>query len=89
MVIITGPILELSVDLIRRMKALFPDVAFDSQETVVQLNGCRIEAFPSHSARALRGIVDVMFILADESGFWNNNETDEVPAVLERMDSKI
>jgi hypothetical protein len=85
MVIVTGPRLELSVDLIRRMKALFPTVSFESKETVIELNGCRIEAFPSHSARALRGIVDVKFILADESDFWNDNETDEVRSVLERM----
>jgi hypothetical protein len=90
MVIVTGPRIELSVDLIRRMKALFPDVVFDSKETVIELPpqkyGCRIEAFPSHSTRALRGITDVKFVLADEAAFWNPGEEErDVRAVIERM----
>jgi hypothetical protein len=47
MVIVTGPNQELAIKLIKRMKALFIDklgVTFDSKGTVLELNGCNIEA---------------------------------------------
>jgi hypothetical protein len=51
MVIVTGPNQELSIKLIKRMKGLFLEklgVTFDSKETVLELNGCSIEAYPSN-----------------------------------------
>jgi hypothetical protein len=88
-VIITGPRLELSVDLIRRMKSLFPDFYFDTKETVIELGGVRVEAFPSHNTRSLRGLKDCVFVLADEASFFNiGQESDEVRAVIERMIAK-
>jgi hypothetical protein len=50
MVIVTGPNQELSIKLIKRMKGLFADkldITFDTKETVLELNGCSIEAYPS------------------------------------------
>jgi len=47
MVIVTDPNNDLSIKLIRRMKNLFfnkLDITFDSKETVLELNKCRIEA---------------------------------------------
>jgi hypothetical protein len=47
MVIVTGPNELLAINLIKRMKKLFQDkldVTFDSKETVLELNGCSIEA---------------------------------------------
>jgi hypothetical protein len=50
MVIVTGPNQELAIKLIKRMKELFVNLGinFQTKETVLELNGCRIEAFPSH-----------------------------------------
>jgi hypothetical protein len=45
--IVTGPRIELAITLINRLKSLFPDVRFDDKETVCELIGVRIEAFPS------------------------------------------
>jgi hypothetical protein len=48
--IITGPRIELAITLIDRMKKLFEprgNIYFDTKETVLELNGVRIEAFPS------------------------------------------
>jgi hypothetical protein len=42
MAIITSPRLEVSLDLNRRLRSLFPDVIFDTKETVTELNKCRI-----------------------------------------------
>ena len=47
----TGPRIELAIELIKRMKVLFNEkleLVFDTKETVIQLNGCHIEAYPSH-----------------------------------------
>ena len=49
--LITGPRIELAIELIKRMKVLFNEkleLVFDTKETVIQLNGCHIEAYPSH-----------------------------------------
>ena len=56
MCIVTGPRIELAIALIQRMKALFRSRAisssnlltFDTKETVIELNGVKVEAFPSH-----------------------------------------
>ena len=48
--IVTGPNQELAIKLIKRIKALFEPagITFDSKETVIELNGCSIEAYPSN-----------------------------------------
>ena len=52
MCIVTGPRIDLAITLIERLKKLFADKGpvstFANKETVVELNGVRIEAFPSH-----------------------------------------
>ena len=56
MVIVTGPNQELAIKLIKRMKALFEPagITFDTKETVLELNGCSIEAYPSNHIDAFR-----------------------------------
>jgi hypothetical protein len=61
MVIVTGPNQELAIKLIKRMKGLFGDklgVTFDSKETVLELNGCVIEAYPSNHIDAFRSLTN-------------------------------
>ncbi|HJT49866.1 MAG TPA: hypothetical protein VJ729_16925 [Nitrososphaeraceae archaeon] len=56
MCIVTGPRIELAIALIERMKALFKDkgtLAFATKETVIELNGVKVEAFPSHHLDAI------------------------------------
>src|ERR687888_213567 len=52
MCIVTGPRIDLAITLIDRMKRLFTEkglgMTFDTKETVIELNGVKIEAFPSH-----------------------------------------
>jgi hypothetical protein len=52
MCIVTGPRIDLAIALIDRMKKLFAGkiglTSFDTKETVIELNGVKIEAFPSH-----------------------------------------
>jgi hypothetical protein len=51
MCIVTGPRIDLAIALIDRMKRLLAGkglITFNTKETVIELNGVKIEAFPSH-----------------------------------------
>ncbi len=66
MCIVTGPRIDLAIALIDRMKKLFASskgiaaTAFDTKETVIELNNAKIEAFPSHHLDAMRGLPNVL-----------------------------
>jgi len=71
--IVTGPRLEIAITLINRLKAIFYNklsVTFSKKETVLELNDCRIEVFPSHHLDSMRGLSNVSFILLDEADFF-------------------
>jgi hypothetical protein len=60
MVIVTGPNQELAVKLIKRMKGLFEGlgITFAEKETVLNLNGCEIQAYPSNHIDAFRSLTE-------------------------------
>ena len=77
MCIVTGPRIDLAIALIDRMKKLLSSssnglatTTFNTKETVIELNGVKIEAFPSHHLDAMRGLPNVSFILLDEADFF-------------------
>jgi len=76
MCIVTGLRIDLAIALIDRMKKLFSSskgiaaTAFNSKETVLELNGVKIEAFPSYHIDAMRGLPNVSLILLDEADFF-------------------
>ena len=90
MVIITGPNLELAIKCIKRIKGLFEPhgVYFNSKETVIELNGCSIEAYPSNHIDAFRSLTNPKFILLDEADFFRKGEQEEVRHVAERYIAK-
>jgi Terminase RNaseH-like domain len=90
MCIITGPRIELAIALIDRMKALFKNglLSFDTKETVIELNGVKIEAFPSHHLDAMRGLPNVSFILLDEADFFPPGQQQDARDVSERYIAK-
>ena len=62
MCVVTGPRIDLAIALIDRMKALFADkglITFDNKETVIELNGVKIEAFSAikNEARGDQGTI--------------------------------
>ena len=71
MVIVTGPNQELAIKLIKRIKALFEPagITFDSKETVIELNGCSIEAYPSNHIDAFRSLTNPEVYFAGRIGF--------------------
>ena len=95
MCIVTGPRIDLAITLIDRIKKLFYDnekekinINFNTRETELELNGVRIEAFPSHHLDAMRGLDKVSFILLDEADFFPRGEQQDARDVSERYIAK-
>jgi hypothetical protein len=89
--IVTGPNIDIAIKLIKRMKALFESklhVTFDSKETVLELNGCTIEAYPSNYIDAYRALDNLKFISIDEGDFFRKGEQEDVRHVSERYIAK-
>jgi len=63
-------------------------ITFDSKETVLELNNCSIEAYPSNHIDAFRSLTNPKFILIDESDFLQKFQQDEVRQVSERYIAK-
>ncbi len=73
MCIVTGPNIEMATKLIRRMKHIFEPklgLTFSNKETVLELNGCTIEAYPSNHIDSYRALDNPKFILLDEADFF-------------------
>jgi len=91
MVIVTGPNQDLAIKLIKRLKAIFESklgLTFNNKETVLELNGCQIEAYPSNHIDSFRSLTNPKFIFLDESDFWRKGEVEEVRHVAERYIAK-
>ena len=91
MCIVTGPNIDIAIKLIKRMKGLFEPklgVTFDSKETVLELNGCIIEAYPSNHIDAYRALDNPKFILVEEADFFRKGEQEDVRHVSERYIAK-
>jgi late competence protein required for DNA uptake (superfamily II DNA/RNA helicase) len=91
MCIVTGPNIDIAIKLIRRLKNIFElklGLIFDNKETVLELNGCTIEAYPSNHIDSFRALENPKFILLDESDFFRKSEQDDVRYVSERYIGK-
>lgn len=87
----TGPRIELAITLIDRLKGLFANnfkIQFDSKETVIELNGVHIEAYPSHHLDSMRGLTNVSFIYLDEADFFPPGQQQDARDVSERYIAK-
>lgn len=86
----TGPRVELSITLMDRLKTLFYSlgVVFANKETVLELNGVRIEVYPSHHLDAMRGLANVSFILLDEADFFPLGQQQDARDISERYIGK-
>jgi hypothetical protein len=91
MCIVTGPRIDLAITLIDRMKMLFKDrglLSFSNKETMIELNGVRIEAYPSHHLDSMRGLTNISFILLDEADFFPPGQQQDARDVSERYIAK-
>ena len=79
------------MELIKRMKGLFEHklgITFANKETVLELNGCSIEAYPSNHLDAYRALDNPKFILLYEADFFRKSEQEDVRHVSERYIAK-
>ena len=91
MVIVTGPNWDLAIKLMKRLKAIFAPklgIYFQDKETVLNLNGCIIESYPSNHLDSFRSLTNPAFILLDESDMFRMSEQTEVRHVTERYVGK-
>ena len=91
MCIVTGPNIDIAIKLIRRLKNIFElklGLLFDNKETVLELNGCTIEAYPSNHIDSFRALENPKFILIDEGDFFRKSEQEDVRFVTERYIGK-
>ena len=91
MCLVTGPNIEMAIKLIRRLKNIFErklGLYFQNKETVLELNGCTIEAYPSNHIGSFRSLDNPKFILLDESDFFRKGEQEDVRHVSERYIAK-
>lgn len=97
MCIVTGPRIDLAITLIDRLKKLLFEIIdnnaksksnINTTETVLELNGVRIEAFPSHHLDSMRGLANVSFIFLDEADFFPPGEQQDARDVSERYIAK-
>jgi hypothetical protein len=64
MCIVTGPNIDIATKLIKRLKGIFDTklgLTFNDKETVLQLNGYSIEAYPSNHLDAYRSLLLLLF----------------------------
>ena len=91
MVIVTGPNWDLSIKLMKRLKAIFEPklgIIFQDKETGLNLNGCTLESFPSNHLDSFRSLTNPAFILCDESDMFPKGEQEDVRHVTERYVGK-
>ena len=73
------------------MKGIFEPklgLYFSNKETVLELNGCSIEAYPINHIDSFRSLDNPKFILLDEADFFRKGEQEDVRHVSERYIGK-
>ena len=91
MCIVTGPNIDIAIKLVKRLKGVFETrlgITFANKETVLELDGCTIEAFPSNHLDAYRALDNPKFIFIDEADFFRKSEQEDVRHVSERYIAK-
>lgn len=86
-VIITGASQALTNKVIGRIKGLFIGKEFKTKESLVVINGCIIEAFPTNHLEPARGL-NPKIVFLDEGDFFPLRYQDEARTVAERYRAK-
>ena len=63
-------------------------IIFENKETVLELNGCTIEAFPSNHLDSFRALDSPKLIFLDEADMFRKAEQEDVRHVSERYIGK-
>jgi len=88
-VVITGPNIDVAITLIQRLKRLFPpNLLPQTKETVCELAGVHIQAFPSYNLDSARGLEKPICVWLDEADYFPPSEQDEARTISERYIGK-
>jgi hypothetical protein len=90
-IVITGNRLEMSIDIIRRLKRLIANTGVElkpTRETLLEFHDTRISALPSKALSSLRGYEKVSWIIADEADYWTASEGQQLRATVEPFQAK-
>ena len=85
MCIVTGPNQDIAIKLIKRLKGIFEaklNIIFDNKETVLELNHCSIEAYPSNHLDSYRALTNPKFILLDEADMFRKSDQEDVRRII-------
>jgi len=82
--IVVGPRLDLAITIMGRIRRLFGEEHFKSKETVIILNGNRIEAFPSHHLASMHGI-NPLVVFLDEGDLFPPGQQVRARQASERL----
>lgn len=76
MVIVTGPRQDLANEELDRLALLFRDTGYTPKRTGdrIVINGCTIQAYPSHTFDTARGLDKCRFFFVDEADFFPTNQ---------------
>jgi hypothetical protein len=71
--------MDVATKLIKRLKAIFEPklgIYFTNKETVLDLNGVNVEAYPSNHLDSFRSLTYPKFIFLDEADMFQNITRD-------------
>jgi len=88
--IVTGPRINIALDEIKRISQLFRKNTYRPRVVgaSITLNGCRIEAYPSHTFDSARGLEKVQYWFVDEGDFFPAEQGHIARRVVERYEAK-
>lgn len=88
--IVTGPRINLAIEEIERILDLFRDTDYKPKKigAKIWINGCKIEAYPSHTFNSARGLDRCKFFFVDEADFFPSSQQGIVRTVVERYEAK-
>lgn len=88
--IVTGPRIDLAIEEVERIVDLFRDTDYKPKKSgaKIWINGCKIEAYPSHTFNSARGLDRCRFFFVDEADFFPPSQQETVRIVVERYEAK-
>lgn len=88
--IVTGPRINIAEDEIKRIPELFREIDYKPKVvgSAINLNGCHVEAYPSHTFDAARGIERVIYWYVDEGDFFPKSQQTKCRTIVERYEAK-
>jgi hypothetical protein len=88
--IVTGPRIDIAIEEIARIPVMFRLCKYKPVQVgaKIWINGCKIQAYPSHTFDSARGIEKVRFWFVDEGDFFPPSQQLKCREIVERYEAK-